>query len=429
MAIVARRNISQPDAHNFFNAFPLQAQTQTAVDILRGVTLVIGSVTLNAPAASEIYEAFRTNRGNPAAALRLYATHIGNSRVTVQDLNDFMYLLDDTIAGPGVPGMSPGQEWTISYLTVGGTPNQSLLTRLRDRRVSYGNTDHWQSIRGGEGAIRIVYDNTTSVSVETHQNQLAGLLRAFFLNATPASRSAARTSADYQQVFSNGYISFSNVRFREAELFFALIDLLEYTQLFTPASTAVSSLSQEIDTTTRRTNARTGAMEFMSTQRTLTTLNNNIRTPGLERAHALTADTATGFQEFDDAAKGRAWQSARRWRTRAHGVVRAASSTIDPPVPGHLTTNITTCIWVYQTALYTPAQLPRNQSSSYYAHLNSNPTDIWGAYTAMLAPVGRQTADRITYMILASWDPQSGELPGTLSQALVGTLRSLVGQE
>jgi len=435
MTVVATRDISQPDRHGFYNAYTLQTQARTAVDILQGVSLVIGAVCLAAPASARIYEAFRINTDR-AAALRIYT---GSMRgATIEDLEDFMYLLDDTLSGPGVPGMAPGQEWTITYQTVGGAAHQSLLNRLRDRQASYGNFAHYQAIGGDEGAIRIVYDLASGVSAQAQEDQLARQLYAFFQSATPAMRGAAQTSPDYQRVFNDGYVAFTNVRHREGELFFALISALTVSQRSGAAHTAISRLSSQIPAdrrssrlnsqipADRRSPAESGAIQFMETLVVMVNVYDRIRGQGVG-ANALTAHLQRGFQDFDTTAKNLARDSARRWRTQARGVVSGA--TLNHPVKDHLNNNIEACLSLYLAALYNPAQLPPNMHSNYYSSLHTSPSDIWGAYTAILVPTSRQMADSLTYIILASWDPRSTARPPGLARSIMGTLRTLAGMD
>ncbi len=428
MTIVATRQISQPDRHSFYNAYPLQSQAQTAVDILQGVTLVIGTVTLAAPSAAQIYREFRINR-NRAAALRIYTRDMRGA--TAADLEDFIYLLDDTLSVGGAPGMAPGQEWTITFQTVGSAPHESLLSRLRDRQASYGNYAHHLAITGnattpGEGAIRVVYDLTTRVSVRSQQNTLALLLRGFFESVPPARRAAARTSADYQQLFSDGYVSLTNVRHGDGDHFYALLATLEYVQLSGAAHTAVQRITPPIPAS-RRSSAVSGATEFMVSQATMATLYDNIRGLGLG-THALRAHLQQGFQNFDAPAKNRARDEARRWRTRALGAVSGATR-LNTIVQGHLNNNIQACLGIYLTALYNPAQLPQNMHALYYSYLHTNPADIWGGYTAILVPTGRQMAHRLSHIILASWDPSGTDRPPGLARAIGQTLRTLMGRQ
>lgn len=422
MTVVATRDISQPDRHGFYNAYPLQTQARAAVDILQGVSLVIGAVCLAAPASARIYEAFRINTDR-AAALRIYT---GSMRgATIEDLEDFIYLLDDTLSGPGVPGMAPGQEWTITYQTVGGAAHQSLLNRLRDRQASYGNFAHYQAIGGDEGAIRIVYDLASGVSAQAQEDQLARLLYGFFQSATPAMREAAQTSPDYQRVFNDGYVAFTNVRQPEGELFFALISTLTVSQRSGAAHSAITRLGSQISAD-RRSPAESGAIQFMESLAVMVTLYDRIRGQGVG-ANALTADRQTGFQDFDTTAKNLARNGARAWRTRARQVVSGA--TISRPVRVHLNNNIDACLEIYLTALFNPAQLPANMSSLYYSYLHTNPSDIWGGYTAILVPTSRRMADRLAHIILASWDPRGTDPPPGWLSSVAGTLRTLVGMQ
>lgn len=422
MTVVATRDISQPDRHGFYNAYPLQSQARAAVDILQGVSLVIGSVCLPAPASARIYEAFRIN-ADRAAALRIYAGFMRGA--TIEDLEDFIYLLDDTLSGPGVPGMAPGQEWTITYQTVGGAAHQSLLSRLRDRQASYGNFAHYQAIGGDEGAIRIVYDLASGVSAQAQADQLARLLYGFFQGATPAMRGAAQTSPDYQRVFNDGYVAFTNVRHREGQLFFALISALTVAQRSGAAHTAISRLGSQIPAD-RRSPAESGAIQFMESVIVMVTVYDRIRGQGVG-ASALTAHLHRGFQDFDTTAKNLARDSARRWRSQARGVVSGA--TLSHPAKDHLNNNIEACLSLYLAALYNPAQLPPNMHSTYYSALHTSPSDIWGAYTAILVPTSRQMADSLTYIILASWDPRSMAHPPGLARSIMGTLRTLAGMD
>ena len=427
MTIIATRDISQPDRHSFYNAYPQQDQAQTAVDILQGVTLVIGTVTMAAPTASRIYEAFRVNTDR-AVALRIYTDHMRGA--TTEDLEDFIYLLDDTLSGAGVPGMGRGQEWTITYQTTGGAPNQSLLNRLRDRQASYGNFAHYQAIAGSggaaaEGAIRIVYDRTSAVSVQARQDQLARLLQSFFEAEIPAARDAATTSPEFQQVFNNGYVSYTNIHFREGEMFFSLIAGLEYIQRSGAAHTAITRLASQIQAS-RRSQAESGAIQFVEDLIVLVTLYENIRGQGVG-THALTADLLSGFTQFDTAAKNQARHAARQWRVHARSVV--GSATLSRQVQVHLNHNIDACFSIYATALYNPAQLPQNMSGLYYSYLHTNPTDIWGAYTVILVPTSRRMGDRMAHIILASWDPTSGRRPQGLAASIASTLRTLAGLE
>lgn len=423
MTVLATRDIREPDRHSFFNAYPLQSQAQTAVDILQGVSLVIGPVSLAAPVSARIYEAFRINTDR-AAALRIYIGHMRGA--TTEDLEDFIYLLDDTLSGPGVPGMAQGQEWTITYQTVGGAAHQSLYNRLRDRRASYGNFAHYQAIGGNEGLIRIVYDLTSGVSARDQEDQLARLLDAFFMTALQAAREAARTSADYQQVFNNGYVSFTNLRQQEGDLFFALISALSVSQRSGAAHAAITRLNSQIPAD-RRSPAISGAIQFMESLTVMVTLYDNIRGQGVG-AGALTAHLQRGFQDFNTTAKNQARDGARTWRTRARQFVSGAA-TLSRPVRTHLNNNIDACLEIYLTALFNPAQLPANMSGLYYSHLHTNPSDIWGGYTAILVPTSRRMADRLAHMILVSWDPQGTDPPppGWVS-SVAGTLRTLVGR-
>ncbi len=145
----------------------------------------------------------------------------------------------------------------------------------------------------------------------------------------------------------------------------------------------------------------------------------------------LVPSPSQGFTD-PDYVKGGALTAIASWRTSALGIVNHRDfNRLDQGgllaglAPGttwrdYYTNHVRSAATLYVAALGSPNNLMSNVRQPYYSYLHQNPARIWRAYLAALYPAMRQMAERMTFSVLAGFDPYRDRPPSSAPSALVG---------
>lgn len=397
-------------------------------EMLEGITLQIGSHTLSAPLAAQIYR-FGRNPDHWDQAVQLLQQHLHATTITNADLNDFLYLLDDTMGGAGVPTMARGERWTVVYNDMSGRPSPDLFRRLTDPGLTYGTQPHRDALYDESlpyveatphgqvppsAGIRIVYTRTAAAPAPTAgatvQHDLTEFAVAFFLTGLRDDQRArgqggGLSRQQYRELFSDGYESYSLAHLAEGARFLETARGANNTDIRTAARRAIDDPRMQI-AARGRDEAIAGLIDFFVVQRRLARLDDDIAGRGLwGRGIAV---EATHFVSSTPAERDAARTRAGHWRGFALGAIRRVQteeSRINSRILRGLQGHVGAAHDMYLFALSDPAQVPAAGRAAYFGRLREDRNDIWGAYKRALNPTSQFMSTRIAMLVLTNRDP------------------------
>lgn len=223
----------------------------------------------------------------------------------------------------------------------------------------------------------------------------------------------------------DGYLSWSMSN-NSAQTFRRSLGSAQWGQLDSAASLFASRVPIS-DTN----NLYLGTRDFLGLGWRHADLDNRLSNLRLTGNLLVPSSPSQGFTD-SDLSKGGALTAISSWRTFALRIVNhpdfsrlyetgwLAALLPGPSWRTYYTTQVRAAATLYVAAIGSPNNLMTNVRQPYYSYLRQNPANIWLAYLVALYPAMRQMGTRITYSILASFDPYRDSPPRSAPRALAG---------